>query len=537
MSRASPILRWLDDETFYSICSRQHRYLSHLDTNSTLGWLYGNEYRTISHDFPSNFNSINSLVSATWGDALSIIFEHTIFTFFCPFQKELRIEDAVLVLKGPHLGSLKYRLGLLTGRFGAEHPLKACITCMEEDQASQGAAYWHLTHQYPGVILCPIHGTLLSVSEVNRQRSGVFEWTLPCSNQLHPCAPQTPTVASNKALSNLQISIVDLLKHRSMHFDPEITRQTYKAALNTLGWPGDGDIAAIESFAAFASLLQPFSPFTSLPTTSAGVRAFLHSMTRKPRGHCHPLKHLVLVNWLYSGFGQFVEQYKLSDCAQRQTDGTQPIEYTTQLSPEKLQSKAIVSTNKLKPKKLKPPMRKIILDELRNGICKCEICLKFSISISTVNRVLRSVPATTKIRKDKLFENSINNHRKAWLNTILNNPTLSTKLLRKITPASYFWLYRYDRDWLFLQNGKLPTGRLGNKRHVNWEERDRKLSELVRITINHLPTVSEAKNYSICELCDLIPGLARALESPRRFPITKAAITSSSLFAGTSSKG
>ena len=182
-------------------------------------------------------------------------------------------------------------------------------------------------------------------------------------------------------------------------------------------------------------------------------------------------------------------------------------------------------------------MRKLILDELRDGTCKDEVCLKFSISISTVNRILRSVPTITKIRKDRFFGISITKHRKAWVNSILNNPTLSTKLLRKITPASYFWLYRYDRDWLFLQNGKLPNGRLGNKRHVNWEERDRNLSELVRVTINHISGVSNDKSYSTSELCDLIPGLARAFESPHRFPITIAVITSSSLFAAKGTPG
>ena len=35
------------------------------------------------------------------------------------------------MLKGDNLGSIKYRLGLITGRFGAEHALKACSCCIE----------------------------------------------------------------------------------------------------------------------------------------------------------------------------------------------------------------------------------------------------------------------------------------------------------------------------------------------------------------------------------------------------------------------
>lgn len=523
-NQRNPVLHWFDDETFYSICSRQHRYLSHLDTNSTLRWLYGSDYKTITHDFPNNFNSLNPLVSATWGDALSIIHHHTILNFFCPFQTEQRIEEAVQVLKGPQLGSLKYRLGLLTGQFGAEHPLKACITCMDEDKASRGVAYWHLTHQYPGMILCPTHGTLLNVSKVNRQWSGIFEWALPSNNLLHPCTPQPPTSASNKALSNLGISIVDLVKHYSLHFDPDVTRQVYKAALNALGWPGAGQATALESFATFMSLLQPFPPFTSLPTSPRGAAAFLHSMTRKPRSHCHPLKHLVMINWLYSEFSKFIEAYDILTVLRSQVFRAHTIGHTTRLSPETEENNNAFLVKK-RPKKIKPSLRTFILEELRSGISKSKVCSNFSISISTVNRILKSEPAIEKIRKDLSFEVSRTKHRETWNKTILDNPTLSPKFLRKKAPASYQWLYRYERDWLFKINGKIPSGRLGNNCHVNWNERDHNLAHLVIEIINHIPD-GDAKSLSRCELCDLIPGFSRALESPRRFPTTQAVIIS-----------
>ncbi|WP_449106591.1 TnsD family Tn7-like transposition protein [Pseudomonas mohnii] len=523
-NQRNPILRWFDDETFYSICSRQHRYLSHLDTNSTLRWLYGNGYKTITHDFPNNFNSLNPLVSATWGDALSIIHNHTILNFFCPFQTEQRIEEAVQVLKGPQLGSLKYRLGLLTGKFGAEHPLKACITCMDEDNASRGVAYWHLTHQYPGMILCPTHGTILNVSKVNRQWSGIFEWALPSTNLLHPCTQKHPTSASNKALSNLGISIVDLVKHYSLHFDPDITREIYKAALNALAWPGVGQAAALKSFATFVSLLQPFPPFTSLPTGPRGAAAFLHSMTRKPRSHCHPLKHLVMINWLFGEFSKFIEAYDILTGLRSQEFRSHTIDHTTRLSQETEENNNAFLVKK-RPKKLKPPLRTFILEELRSGISKSNVCSNFSISISTVNRILKSEPAVERIRKDLSFKVSRTKHRETWSKIIMDNPTLSPTLLRKKAPASYQWLYRYERDWLFKINGNIPSGRLGNNCHVNWNERDHNLAHLVIEIINNISD-GDAKSLSRCELCDLIPGFSRALESPRRFPTTQAIIMS-----------
>jgi len=149
-SKTDPILRWLEDETFFSICSRQHLILGNLDVSSTLAWLYGENHRAIIHDFPSNLNALDPNVKNCWGGSHSIIHEHTILPLFFPFQAPQRVEAAETLMRGASVGSLKYQLGLLTGRFGAEHPLKACSQCMAEDRAAHGTAYsWSAKHPLP----------------------------------------------------------------------------------------------------------------------------------------------------------------------------------------------------------------------------------------------------------------------------------------------------------------------------------------------------------------------------------------------------
>jgi len=61
---------------------------------------------------------------AVLGDPDVIISRRTIFPFFRPFQSQEHIQAALNIMKGLQLGSIKYKLGLVTGRFGAEHPLK-----------------------------------------------------------------------------------------------------------------------------------------------------------------------------------------------------------------------------------------------------------------------------------------------------------------------------------------------------------------------------------------------------------------------------
>ena len=137
------VLHCFEDETFYSLCSRQHQFLGHLKASDTLAWLFGQHRCAVTHDFPCNLDALNSLAQAVWGDPLSIIQENTILPLFFPFQSDQQIAAVFQTAKSAQIGSIKFRLGLLTGRFGAEHPLKACTTCMSVDRASHGIAYWH----------------------------------------------------------------------------------------------------------------------------------------------------------------------------------------------------------------------------------------------------------------------------------------------------------------------------------------------------------------------------------------------------------
>lgn len=229
--RNAPITRWAEDETFYSLCSRQHVVLSSPTPLSTSAWLFGSPTASTAHDLPFNLAALNGAAAASWGSARSIIFEHTILPFFLPFQSAHHEVEAMQVMEGTSLGSLKYKLGLLTGRFGAEHPLKACSQCMETDLATHGFTYWHLSHQYPGVLVCPTHREMLRESCYNRQWSGRFHWILPGESTLEATKVPAPE-PSQKALEQVATAVLDLaVCGRRRRFRPDLVRTLYKTAL------------------------------------------------------------------------------------------------------------------------------------------------------------------------------------------------------------------------------------------------------------------------------------------------------------------
>ena len=303
-------LHWLEDETFFSLCSRQHFFYGDMTPVMTSARLMNSTALKIKHDFPYNLDTLNERLVSAWGSPETIICKHTILPMFFPFQSEANINAAVLAMRSSKLGSIKYCLGLVTGRFGAEHPLKACRVCMTSDAAAHGVSYWHLIHQYPGVIVCPIHHQMLMECHHNRRWSARFRWSLPSKDMLIDRLEIAPEPGTQNVLIQLATAIIDLAALGSYRrFDPKTVQAVYRNALS-LCRSGRNMKTVAASLSHLTSQLQSYHPLTSLPTTAEGAASFIEQLIRSPRGHCHPLKHLIMIIWLFGDVDSFVEAYE-----------------------------------------------------------------------------------------------------------------------------------------------------------------------------------------------------------------------------------
>jgi hypothetical protein len=456
-------VRWFEDETFYSLCCRQHKFLGNMKTSDTLNWLFSRHQGTITHDFPRNLGTLTSQAPSAWGDSTSIIREHTILPLFFPFQSDQQIPELVQSAETAQSGAIKYHLGLLSGRFGAEHPLKACTACMVTDPAIHGVAYWHLSHQYPGVALCPIHGLVLRESTANSQWPGRFRFALPSEDIL---APETATMSSaaiHDALQRLGKGVLDLASYAmSRRFNPMIVRSVYQNALTRLWITGPDRMHIVTSFSEYASLLQTYAPLNSLPTTTQSADAFLKHLTRNPRGHYHPLKHLTLITWLFGRLESFIEAYDrleglLQPPARPITQQEAPLTVTAAIMSNELSGEKAFR----KPENLKLETRNAVLERLKNGDCADSISDKLGISVCTINRLLCSGPTVPKLGTEPLQQMALREHRSKWHDTVLAHPGANAKSIRLEIPSIYAWLYRNDRVWLLAQTRDLRKGRCG----------------------------------------------------------------------------
>lgn len=172
-----PVTEWLVDETLYSLCCRFHYISSNAVASRSAMQLFGHPRHGTQHDFASRINVFVQRTQGYFGTtARDIVNEHTILPFYLPWRTESQANIILQQLCEGNAGNVKSLLGLPSSRIRANHPLRFCLECMQSDRQRLGVAYWHLTHQLPGVWICPVHACFLMQSMHKTTGVGRFLW-------------------------------------------------------------------------------------------------------------------------------------------------------------------------------------------------------------------------------------------------------------------------------------------------------------------------------------------------------------------------
>lgn len=134
--RVDSLPPWLRGETLFSLCSRQHRLWGHNLSSRSTEILFGGKRLGTQHDFPSGLDAFALRTEGQLGSAVEIARDRTMLRFHRPFFAKAEIDHAIWAMRGPAVAHLKFRLGLLTSRFRANHPLKASVACRLDPYAN-----------------------------------------------------------------------------------------------------------------------------------------------------------------------------------------------------------------------------------------------------------------------------------------------------------------------------------------------------------------------------------------------------------------
>ncbi|MBC7751544.1 MAG: TniQ family protein [Candidatus Saccharibacteria bacterium] len=565
----SALLSWLPDETLFSLASRHHYYWGRRLSRHTNLLLFGRPNGGSQHDLPSCIDEFSKRTKEHFGTAVTICKERTLLCYYSRFMQETEIENAIATMRSTTVAHLKLRLGILTSRFRANHPLKAFPACMKSDRESYGWAYWHLQHQYPGVWICPIHVVPLLESDLKASGVERFFWHLPDESHLRSWTKEASALCDSAMehlarLANLTIQTV----HQEPSAQIDLTRlhPIYRLALgerNLLTKNGGLQLTNIANeFKNHVESIRALPEFMAFPATDQEARSQLTRQLRMARAGTHPLRHIVMIDWLVGNFGSFSARYNenavASELSKRpmlsasvlpfESTEPPPSQDVRKLELAKLiqeggksiraaaiemhidTATALVWAAQLgievsrRPKKLKEQLRRDLVEQLKLGVGKDIAAKNFQISIVTVTHVLRTEIGLHAQWQYARFQAAQHAAREAWATLIKGNEELGVKFIRHLDPRSYAWLYRNDRAWLAEHS---PARRVVADQHntsVRWDLRDIELCAAVeRAALALLPTMGRHK-LMMWHLYQAIPELKAKQSALKQLPLTLRAI-------------
>lgn len=553
-----PLLSWLPDESLFSFVSRCHHLWGHQAPWRTSEILFGARRAGWQHDLPNRVDEFSRRTHGSLGEADEIVRRHTLLRYYLPFQSEHEASHHVATMRSPSVAHLKFWLGLLTSRFRAHHPLKACVQCMADDRLAHGWAYWHLEHQFPGVWTCTRHRRLLRECDYKSTGVGRFQWFLPEEAELAPAPTISPE--SLNELMSMSVTVGHVIAHAKPGALDRVSIQTaFLCVFRDRGWlTSSGRLrldAAAAEFVAYSALLRALPEFEALPSSDIEARSQLARMLRPMRTGTHPLRHLVLANWLFRSGDSFLEACVRAggNVTNRPPDNDTSAQLESASDPRQAQladlivegglsaraaarelgidtataivwaAKQGIATGR-RPKALKDGRYEALLQALQAGIDKAEAARRHEVSIVTVTRVLRSEVGLHEQWQHARFAMARDGARKEWRDLVAACGQLGTKLLRALAPASYMWLYRHDRAWLNSQEIPVrPVGPSPSVARIRWDERDTKFRAKVEEATLAL-VAQGARRIGLGELCQCIPELKPKLSALDRLPLTRQAI-------------
>ena len=552
-------LAWLPGETLFSWVSRFHAISGNHLAATTCMQFFGHRQKGSAHDFPSRIDVFASRTHGLLGDAVSIISERSLLPFYLPLLSRQNQEWARSALCGPSIGGLKYRLGLVASRFGANHPLKACYQCMEVDRAAHGTPYWRRAHQWPGVLICPEHRAWLAYATVKANGVGRFQWFLPNADNLH-VPMRSESIPSD---------VVALLAKSAIHF-ASLAPGTCLAASDLSGayrmgldkrdllvGPARNRLSSAQIghlYCEFLAQLRVFNEFFGLPATPDGAAYEVHKLVSQTCCRLHPLRHLALIVWLFGSFDEFPvgrtpaaksvdqavqptpegiadghhESQKLAEFMELVKTGTAITSAARAVGIDPVTgmawaAKANIDTVK-RPSAVRGKVKAAMIRALKDGASKEKVATIGGVSVQSVTRLLQTEVGLQGAWHDAKAERRQRSARQMWQKVVRRNPLAGATAVRMLEPAVYAWLYRNDRDWLKEQIDRLERAKRSRGVRADWDKRDSALARDVRLAGLELSSQLHGRRPKLWQLYQVLPELRPKLAKLDRLPLTQQAV-------------
>lgn len=353
--------------------------------------------------------------------------------------------------------------------------LKACPECLHEDEINQPTSWWRSRQQWPSAFVCTKHHRFLASFSPETRRSALASWHLPTTNLFRQSAQLPESTFDLLArIDHWAGAVTDATRR----FDPGILRYTYVLQARERGWlSADGSLRFRKLRDTF---VEQFSSLAGEPTFHFinGSRedgfGFLGALLRQsPSGH-HPLKHMLLMSFLFDAPADFSVTYdKTSQLLA--SGGKQALADELALTYRQLRQLvsdregSVSSAAKLLGISVSQAVKHLnatganyqrrsrvvgtnkeaeLVGRLNRGESRQLIASTLGIRTSFIKDYLATRPELKKRWQTENFKHEREKHRQQLLSTLAAHPGLPIKKIRLVPANGFQWLLNNDRVWL-----------------------------------------------------------------------------------------
>ena len=433
-------------------------------------------------------------------------------------------------MKSTKGGNIHTTAGVMASSILTPQYFRFCPDCLKEDLEKHGETYWHRLHQIQGVIFCPVHKVALQNSQIpiqgfnKHQYEAATEFNCQIADLKCDRSPKVKEQLVNLA-EDISLLIEGAYPSRTLEW---LTKR-YQTLLIERSY------ANVSGRVKHEKLIDDFlyfydTEFLEILDSSVAYEDrsnWLSQIVRKHRKVFHPIRHLLMIQFLGESIDTFFQnnkQYRPFGkspwlCLNAAADHyLQPVVTNLEIS-HCLESKKPLGTfscdcgmvysrsgeDRMEEDKLR--IGRVITygrvweNKLRELVEVKKLGLRATarelrVDPNTINRyvaLLDLTPSWTKkkppIKSKKAetidLEGIKQQKRENWLELQHKNPKLSKTEIRKIKPDVYAWLYRRDRTWLNNNSPKLQKPKASVNR-VDWNNRDREILEQAKSSVEQL---------------------------------------------------
>lgn len=287
-------------ETLYSVLARFGHYLNASESGPLMREVLGRRHAIAATDLPGGLAAlVRDFEEDRRARAANMIINRlTAYPFHTAFMPADVREDVRRAMLGDVTG-VYTRLGLATFKVRPPERLRFCPLCLDEMEQEHGDAWWRREHQLPGVLVCPHHGTMLRLSDVEpgdrNRHSFVPASRAVCHDDAEEAVIAVDAVDRKRLadLSRLAAALLSCPPPPRTHAE---THARYRARLAQVGLMRSA--LKVDQVALRGAFLERWG---GLHLLIPGLRlhedpeqSWLAALVRSGRRAAHPLHHLML---------------------------------------------------------------------------------------------------------------------------------------------------------------------------------------------------------------------------------------------------